>query len=32
MRLTNTLPVNKEDLVARNIDTLDFIVVSGDAM
>lgn len=32
MRLTNTfLPVNKEDLAARNIDTLDFIVVSGDA-
>ena len=31
MRLTNTfLPVNKEDLAARNIDRLDFIVVSGD--
>lgn len=32
MKLTNTfLPVNKEDLAIRNIDTLDFIVVSGDA-
>lgn len=32
MRLTNTfLPVSKEDLAARNIDSLDFIVVSGDA-
>ncbi|GAA0744525.1 YgiQ family radical SAM protein [Clostridium oceanicum] len=31
MKNNKFLPVNKEDLKARNIDQLDFIVVTGDA-